>query len=182
MNFRELSNRLSSMINRCVLAGIEAGHKNQKWLVRGVESQDKEVEVFELYGSTSSPPVNGQSEALRFSLEGYEDHSIALGATGGSFRPQDLKPGEVVHYTQWDKGSKHRVHFHAEKQGISLMAGDNVLTLDNERLLISIGGNTVVIDANGLTSPQDGTFAGVSVETHTHGGVDTGVGDTDQPN
>ncbi len=182
MPFRETLRRVASLINRAVLVKVNNTHKNQKWLVKGMEGQDKEVEVFEPYGWTSQPPVDEKSEVLRFSLEGYEDHTIALGASGANSRPRDAVAGEVIIYTQWDQDNAHRIHFHREKQGISLRAGNNVLHLDNEGLVIQIGENMVRIDADKLSSDQEGVFSGVSVTHHTHSGVKSGLSSTGQPN
>ncbi len=128
---KEAARRLSSLVNRVVLTRLDNNHKNQKCLVRGVEEQDKEIEFFELYGITTSPRVDNKAEVLRFSLEGYEDHTIALGATGGNDRPRDAKSGEVILYTRWDKqgsqGGFHRIHFMNEGDEIRVTVDKTVI-------------------------------------------------------
>lgn len=143
---REAMRRLSSMINRVVLSRVDNAHKNQKWLVRGVEEQDKEIEVFELYGITSIPRVDETAELLRFSLEGYEDHTVALGATAGSFRPTDANSGEVILYTHWDKSQRHRITLSENGDNIRIQVGDTSLTVSRNGVQIvgdlSVNGQT----------------------------------------
>lgn len=165
----DFMHRLISMINRAVVLTVNNTSKNQRWIVKGVSGQDKEVEVFELYGITTCPP-KGQAEALRFCLEGYEDHTIALGASGGIYRPKDARDGELIIYSMWDKDSKHRVELREEKKAINLMSGNNLFSLDDEKLVIKIGNNQITITENDLQSNKDGIFAGTSVHTHEHTG------------
>lgn len=156
---RRLARNIAVMINRNVFERVtKAGTKNQLWLVRGLHDQDKEVEVFEPFGLTSSPPDD--AELLRFALDGHEEHSIALGATGGSKRPRNLAPGEVRLYGN----------------------GNATIQILDDRIVFVVGGNTITMTAGGLVSNQDATFNGVSVATHTHDGVSTGLSNTGQPN
>lgn len=179
---QELFHRVAAMINRCVVSGIDNRTKNPLWVVKGVVDQDKEVEVFEPYGMTSSPPEG--AEALRFALEADESHCVTLGATGGSYRPRDGLPGEVIHYSKWEGDTKHRIHFREDKQAIDILSGENAITLNNEQvtatiagnqitldataLTITIGANTFKMDASGFSGTQDATFDGVSVSGHKH--------------
>lgn len=156
---RQLARRVSVMINRNVFSKVEnAASKNQLWIAKGVHEQDKEVEVFEPYGLSTSPLQS--AELLRFALDGYEEHSIALGATGGTQRPRNLQAGEVRLY-----GS-----------------GNAYIQILGDTINLVAGGNTVSIADAGLTSNKNGTFNGISVDSHTHDGVSTGIGNTGQPN
>lgn len=177
--FRQLIRQIAVLVNRNVFAKVsEDATKNQVWIVKGLHNQDKEIEVFELYGLSTSPP--DKAELLRFALNGHEEHSIALGATGGSFRPRKLLQGEVQLYSQFGQYLK----MLEEKQGINLQSGNNSVTLDNSKASMSVGGNSFLLDADkfqvtiggntftmtsaGITSDKDGEFDGISVSTHTH--------------
>lgn len=164
--------RLGMMLGRCSLALANAASKMQTLQVRLLAGEVKDgIEHFEPYGFTANPHPGAEGIAAFFG--GDRSHGVVLCIADRRFRLKELKPGEVALYT--DEGD--RLHF---KRG-------RVLEIQTMTLRVTAGEavefETPVIRTTGrIESAGDQIAAGISQTGHTHGGVQTGNGDTDAPN
>ncbi|MGH1542354.1 MAG: hypothetical protein ACRBHB_18150 [Arenicella sp.] len=126
--FSDLFRRVTSMINRNVVARVENKHKNQLIYTFGLYEQEKLVEVIEPYGLTAWPVEDEQAEMIRYSVNGVEDHSLALCASGGKYRPRYAEYGEVIAYSYLDEEDNHRVHLKKDRV-IDIYSSSKVKTI-----------------------------------------------------
>jgi hypothetical protein len=73
-----------------------------------------------------------------------------------------------------------------EDSGVILRSGDSTvkITLSADGIVIDTGGNDVTVQGSGDVNVVGGDVIadGISLKDHTHGGVETGGGDTGPPN
>lgn len=67
------------------------------------------------------------------------------------------------------------------EQGITLRVGDSFIELLRDRIVLSAGGGSLVIDSNGATGSPDVLAGGISLRKHVHGGVKQGDNLTKAP-
>jgi phage baseplate assembly protein V len=60
--------------------------------------------------------------------------------------------------------------------------GSTTLTISGSSIVFAVGGKTYTFDGTEMNTDGDVTSNGVTLDSHTHGGVETGSGDTGQPN
>ena len=134
-----------------------------------------------------SMPKVGQPVKCSFLGTGMED-----GFIDGSFYNSDNPPpktGDHLHYIAFDDGAF--VEYDAESKIMTLKSGGGGIVLDDivtvtKNLIVNNGiasgaggGNVEIIGS--VTVSNDVTASGVSLTSHTHGGVQTGSGNTGGP-
>ncbi|AKV07925.1 phage assembly protein [Pseudomonas fluorescens NCIMB 11764] len=155
---------LKSMMARGTVVLAAAGKMMQTLQVRLTAGELKDgAEHFEPYGYTSNPLPG--AEVLTAFLGGDRSHAIVLVASDRRYRIKELKPGEVVIYT--DEGDK--VHF---KRG-------RIIDIETETLNIkattSVNFDTPTITQTGqIVSQGDQVAGGVSLINHPHSNVEMG--------
>jgi phage baseplate assembly protein V len=155
---------LKSMLVRGTVIMADAARKLQTLQVRLTAGEIKDgAEHFEAYGLTSHPLPG--AEVLTAFLGGDRSHAVVLVASDRRYRIKELKPGEVVMYS--DEGDK--VHF---KRG-------RVIEIETMTLKVKAGTmvefDTPLIRATGrIESAGDQVAAGISQIGHLHDGVQLG--------
>ena len=66
-------------------------------------------------------------------------------------------------------------------KGITLRVGNASIDITPDRIVLSAGGGTFVIDGDGATGSPDVITGPISLRRHVHGGVDRGGDNTDGP-
>ena len=134
-----------------------------------------------------SMPKVGQPVKCSFLGTGMED-----GFIDGSFYNSDNPPpktGDHLHYIAFDDGAI--IEYDAESKIMTLKSGGGGIVLDdivtvtknlivNNGIASGAGGGNVEITGS-VTVSNDVTASGVSLTSHTHGGVQTGSGNTGGP-
>jgi phage baseplate assembly protein V len=135
------------------------------------------------YGFFHNTPSGGM--ALVFSQNGQESNSIAI-VDDPKNRFANTKPGEVGLYNQLTKS-----HVYLKSDGsIELKVGDTTAILTEAALTLT--GADIITDGNiiaagnmtatgTVTGETDVVFAGISGNSHVHGGVDPGTSNTSGP-
>ena len=151
---------LDTLIARCTMALANAGRKLQTLQIRMLAGELKDdVEHMEPYGYTSCPQPGAEGVALF--PGGDRSHGVVIVISDRRFRLQGLKPGEVALYT--DEGDK--IHFERGRK----------LTIETATLNVSAS-TAVNFDTPSLK--HNGVNVG---DSHAHGGVQPGGGNTAGP-
>ena len=164
-------------------------------LIRGEETRDN-LEHMEPYGFTSEPFTDGATDALVVFLDDDKAHGIVVNVADRRYRIQSLEQGEVCIYD--DKG--HKIHLKRSElliDGASdpvnvTTSGDITATAGGDITLtasgtITMNASTVQINAPvsstaGITASGDVVGGSISLDTHTHSGVQSGSSNTGTPN
>lgn len=155
---------LKNMLVRGTVIMADAARKLQTLQVRLTAGEIKDgAEHFEPYGLSSNPLAG--AEVLTAFLGGDRSHAVVLVASDRRYRIKELKPGEVVIYT--DEGDK--VHF---KRGRILDIETDTL---NIKATSGVHFDTPLITQTGrIESEGDQVAAGISQIGHLHDGVQMG--------
>lgn len=149
------------MLARGTVVLANAGKKMQSLQIRLTAGELKDgVEHFEPYGFTCNPLPG--AEVLTAFLGGDRSHAVVLVASDRRYRVSEIKPGEVVIFT--DEGDK--IHF---KRG-------QIIDIETQTLNIkagtSVNFDTPLITQTGrIVSEGDQVAGGVSQIEHVHGSV-----------
>lgn len=121
------------------------------------------IELLLPYGF-SALPMGNTADVVILQMNGHRDHKVGLGADDPALRITDLQPGEF---------------------GLRDMRGQQVVLRRNRIEITAAGGNPVVITGDlhvsGAVIAGYGGNDQVTVQNHTHGGVQTGAGHTQKP-
>jgi phage baseplate assembly protein V len=162
-----IQRRVRLMVGRAVIALVNDAARVQSVQVTLLEGETRdEVERFQEYGF-SSVPLPG-AEAVMVCVSGNRDHGIVVAVEDRRYRLKDLGPGDAALYDH--RGAK----IHLSETGILIeAAGQNV----------EITGAPQVNIASGTVNVTGGDVVadGISLKTHTHGGVQPGSGSTGVP-
>ncbi|GBR00554.1 phage baseplate assembly protein [Acetobacter oeni] len=146
------------------VAGDDSGDAQKAQVTVSGQAVRGGLPVVQDYGFSAVLPAG--VDALIFSLSGDATSGVIVGTLDKKNRPKNLKPGQVCLFTQ---------------------AGDQIL-LDNgdDGITITPKGGTVLINGNchitgKLTVDGDVVAAGISLDDHTHSGVEAGSDDTGKP-
>ena len=124
---------------------------------------------FTPWGFDHNPPA--ESMAVAFQQNGQESNNIAM-VSDPNGRTK-LNDGEVIVYNP--------------DTGASVLFDENgnieITVQDANSVAFTIGGMRAIIDSNGINITGGDVVAdGVSLKTHTHGGVEAGGSNTGSPN
>lgn len=162
--------RLSNMVARGTLGTVGDGSKLQTGQVNLLADEVKDgVERFQQYGFTSVPHAG--AEAVVLFPGGTRDHGLILAVDDRRYRLTGLQGGEVALYT--DEGDK----IVLKRGGIIEMTAATKVRMVTPRLECT--GD--IID-NCDTQPRTMASMRQIYDTHTHDGVQTGPGNTGDPN
>lgn len=165
-----LAGRLRLVVGRAVLALVNDAAKLQAVQVQVQEGVVRDrVEHFQHYGFTSHPLPG--AEGISLSVAASSDHTVVINIDDRRFRLKSLAAGEVALYT--DEGDK----LHFKRGNVIQIVAASQLILDAPTVAIS--GNVTVGGA--LVVTGDVTGSGVSLNSHTHGGVKSGSTSTAAP-
>lgn len=106
-----LSNRIVSMIARCIITAVDDSGKIQMVQIRTINGVVRDnVERFQDYGFTSVPHID--SEGFVSFVNGNTGHGLIVKIDNRTYRLKGLENGEVALYTDEDQEDhKHRIHF-----------------------------------------------------------------------
>ena len=171
-------NKLRLMVSRAIVKLVGDDKKLQELQVSLLDEEARAiVERFQQYGFTSVPFP--EAEAIALSVGGSRSHMVVLAVDDRRYRKKEMEEGEVALYT--DEGD-----YIILKRGkiIEVHAGEKLLVDAPEAEFtgnVHVAGNITcdgdVSDANGSMQEMRDTF-----NSHTHSGVQTGGGNTGQPN
>lgn len=174
--------RLGNLVSRGAVSAVKSTTKMQTLQLRLMSDEQKDnVEHFEPFGFTSKPLAGAEHVTLFF--DGDRSHGVTVVVADRRYRLTTLADGEVALHDAY--GNK--VHLKADGT-LAIVAGLKVqitspLTTTSGDL--SVGGNLAVtgnITYGGTLTGPIATIGGKSMTTHTHSGVQTGVGNTGAPN
>tara|TARA_R110002110_G_scaffold64634_8_gene178591 strand:+ start:2421 stop:2936 length:516 start_codon:yes stop_codon:yes gene_type:complete len=166
---KQMWNRLMMLLVRGIVSAVQDDKALQTLSLDLLADESKDgVERFQDYGFTTHPPTG--LEALVAFVGGNRSHGIVLAVGDRKFRLRNLASGEVALYD--DQGQK----VYIRRDGI-LVESDFKITLRAPQILI----DGAVHITGATTSDADIAAEGVSLEHHTHGGVDPGAGHTSEP-
>ena len=137
------------------------------------------IEHFEPYGFSSEPFIDGNTDALTVFFDDSREHGAVICVADRRYRIKALEKGEVVIYD--DK--KRKIHF--KRDGILIDGADSPVTVTTSANVV-INASQVQINAdvqvNGtLTATGSITGGNIVLQTHTHGGVESGGSSTGGP-
>lgn len=166
-----LGRALNGMIARGSVALVNAGAKLQTLQVKLLADEVKsDMEHFEAYGFTSHPKAG--AEAITAFVGGDRSHGVVLVVADRRYRLTGLVEGEVAMYSD-------------EGDSIVFRRGRTIEVNTLNYVVNASGGGTFNGDLNingSVHASGDVTAGSVSLQHHTHGGVQTGGGSTSQPN
>ncbi|HEY1035540.1 MAG TPA: phage baseplate assembly protein V [Pseudoxanthomonas sp.] len=179
-----IKRRLSMVAARAVVRLIKDDESRQRLQVEILKGELRDgVERMQDYGFTSHPLAG--CDAVIVCAGGTREQSIAVVVDDRRYRLL-LQPGEVAIYDDLGNAVK------LLRDKVHVVGVDEVHT---EAPTVRVSATTVIIDAeettinSGLTVNGDTTFSGSVTangkridDTHTHGGVQTGGGNTGTPN
>lgn len=166
-----LAGRLRLTVGRAVLALVNDAAKLQAVQVQLQEGVVRDrAEHFQHYGFTSHPLPGAEGIAL--SVAASSDHTVVINIDDRRYRLKGLVGGEVALYT--DEGDK--IHF--KRGNVIQIVAATKLQIDAPD--VEISGNIAVGGA--VVAQGNVTGLGVSLKTHTHGGVQSGPSSTAAPN
>lgn len=171
-------NKLRLMVSRAILKLVDDAKQLQELQVSMLDGEARNiVERFQDYGFTSVPFA--EAEAIALAVGGSRSHMVVLAVDDRRYRKRDMEEGEVALYT--DEGDyiilkRDRI--------IEVKAGEKLLVDAPEAEFtgnVHVAGNITcdgdVSDANGSMQEMRDIF-----NAHTHSGVQTGGGNTGDPN
>lgn len=167
-----LRRRLSSLAARAVVRLVDDSKARQLLQIEILKGELRDaVERIQDYGFTSVPHPGADAAVL--CLSGTRDHAVVLAVGDRRYRLAGLEAGEVAMYD--DLGNR------------VLLLRDRVKV--EAQALVEIEAPDVRIAADTITIEGDTTFTGTVTangkridDTHTHGGVEPGSGNTGTPN
>jgi phage baseplate assembly protein V len=197
--------RIALMISRAMLSMADDTTLLQEVQVKllGEETLSR-LERFQQYGFTSVPHAG--AEALALSLGGNRSHTVVVSVDDRRYRLKGLKSGEVALYD--DRGQ--HIHLTrtgidctvlgdltATVSGNALATVAGTATLDCPQTIVTgdlrVGGDLTVVGissgdgvpmqiSGGLTNTGGNVVSdGIVLDSHRHGGVTPGGGETGEP-
>lgn len=163
--------RLAHLVARAVVTLVNDAAKMQTLQLGLLADEALDgAEHWQPYGFTYKPHAG--AEALVLAVGGHRAHSVVIACADRRYRLTALEDGEVALYT--DEGDK--IHF---KRG-------RVIEVLTETLNISasaaVNFDTPVINTTGqIVSAGDQVAAGISQTVHVHGGIEVGLGLSEEP-
>jgi phage baseplate assembly protein V len=156
-----LARRLSNILARGVVVLSDAARKMQTLQVTLLAGETAAaLEHFEPYGLTARPQPG--AEVLALFVDGDRSHGVVIVAADRRYRLKGLAAGEVALYD--DLGQK----VHLTRAGIVIDGGGLPVTIQN----------APSVDFDVPILRHQGTNIG---KTHTHSGVQAGVGNSGPP-
>lgn len=136
---RPLHVRVAGLVARAVVQRSNDAEGRQRLQVVGLKGVVREgLERFQQYGIRSrplDPDGDGAAEAVAVFLGGSQAHGLAVACDDRRHRPAELEKGEVALYTD-------------EHDALRLERGE-LVKLAAERLEVTIGASTLVVDEQG---------------------------------
>lgn len=168
--FAALEGRVRLMLGRAIVRLVDDTRTLQEVQVDLLddESQDA-VEHFQPYGLAVHPHL--EAEALVVCAGGLRSHAIAIAVSDRRFRLRNLQQGEVALYD--DLGNVVKLG----RDAITIVAASAINMTAPDGLTI----NADVTVNGAIEATGDVTAAGISLQHHTHSGVDPGAGNTGEP-
>lgn len=168
-SLNRLAGRVRLAIGRAVLGLVNDATRLQAVQVQVREGEVRDdAEHFQHYGFTSVPLPGAEGIAL--AVGGSTDHLVVLNLDDRRHRPTGLAAGEVCLYTKWGDVIKLR------ESGIEIVHASRVTITAP---LVQVNGNLQV--SGTIVAAGNVTGAGISLQTHTHGGVASGGSATSGP-
>jgi len=158
-----LRRRLSHLVLRAVVKLIDDAHTLQGLQVTLLDGEvADEVERFQQYGLTSHPKPGAEGIAL--AVGGKRTHTVVINVDDRRYRLKGLAEGEVALYD--DLGQQ----VYLKRTGMELISSQQI-TLNTPSVHCT---GDVAVDGDVVAS-------GISLVSHTHGGVTPGAGSTGVP-
>lgn len=156
--------RVLLAIGRALLRGVDdaGGLQRMQVSLLGPETRDA-VERVQPYGLTSVPLAG--AEAVVVCVGGNRDHPVVVACDDPRLRPTGLRPGEVCVYGP--RGQR------------LLMTADGMIEIEAERVTIRPSDRVRIEGLLEVTG--DVTSGGISLQHHTHTGVEPGSGTSGPP-
>lgn len=166
-----LADRVRGMVSRAVVNLVSDAAKFQALQITMMADQTPDdVERFQTYGHTSVPHPG--AEGLALAVGGSTGHTVVICVDDRRYRMVGLQAGEVALYD--DLG--HKVHL--TRDGIVIDgAGQDIRFINTPTVRVEAD----LYVTGEIVATGDVTGAGVSLETHIHGGVAVGPGQTGVP-
>ena len=166
-----LADRVRGMVSRAVVSLVNDAMKMQALQVTMQADQTPDgAEHFQTYGLTSVPFKGAEGIAL--AVGGSSGHIAVICIDDRRYRVKGLANGEVCVYD--DLGQR----VHLTRAGIVIKGGGLPITI-NDTPLTKIESNLQVTGT--VVATGNVTGAGISLQAHTHGGVQPGAGSTGGP-
>jgi len=171
-----LQRKLALMVGRALVKVINDTNDWQTMQVELLSGEIRDdVEYAQDYGFTSHPKPD--AEAVAVCVGGSRDHVIIVKVGDRRFRLKNLAEGEVALYT--DEGDA--IHMKRGNE-IHVTAATKVKLITP---LVEMTGNLSVSGSvtvgGSVTATGDVIGQGTSLHTHVHGGVSTGLSNTEVP-
>lgn len=187
--WRKIYNSIT--LKRCIVQSVDDRVDYPTMQVKYLKDVIKVVQKLGIYGICSNPPKG--SNGILFPILG-SDSNIACLADDIKNRFKDLKEGELVlgnyltkSFIKFNQDGGVEIHAKYIKQiadegDISMTAGNNITetaksTNINNQVVVSDN----ITSAKTISATEDVIGGGISLKTHTHGGVTTGSASTGTP-
>lgn len=163
--------RLAHLVARAVVTLVNDAAKMQTLQLGLLADEALDgAEHWQPYGFTYKPHAG--AEALVLAVGGHRAHSVVIACADRRYRLTALEDGEVAIYTD-------------EQDKIHLKRG-NVIDIVTHTLNINastaVNFDTPVINTTGqIISAGDQVAAGISQTGHVHGGIEVGLGLSEEP-
>jgi phage baseplate assembly protein V len=166
-----MGDRVRGMISRAVISLVNDAAKLQALQVTMMADQTPDdVERFQTYGHTSVPHPG--AEGIGLAIGGSTGHTVVICVDDRRYRVKGLQGGEVALYD--DLG--HKVYL--TRDGIVVDgAGQDIRFVNAPTVRVE----TDLHVTGEITAVGDVTGAGISLQTHKHGGVVAGGAQTGTP-
>lgn len=188
---REIHRALAGMRQavRAVLQGSVTRTRVQRLNAEALAGEKlQDIELLQHFGFTSAPPDGTQ--LIVIPLGGRTSAAVVVASEHGTYRFKVDAQGEAALYNQWGdvihlkQDRSIRVEAQLKVDVVSPLAtfSGNVAVAGN----LAVTGNSTAAGnltvAGTVTGTTDVVSGGKSLKTHTHGGVQTGGGNTGAPN
>ena len=150
-----------------------------------IDSAQSDMEHLEPYGFTSEPFVDGATDALNLYFDDECNHGVVLNVADRPYRITDMKEGEVAIYD--DKGRKvylkrDCIEVDGVNDPINVKTGAQVnITAPTVNITGNVNITGKVTTSSTISAAGDVSAGGISLQGHTHGGVEPGGGSTGTP-
>lgn len=171
------NDRIFGLVRRVLRRSITTTTPSAQAQVESLADEvHNDVEFAESYGETACPP-DDVPEGIALFVGGQSDHGLILAWLDKAHRPTGLEPGETVRYSVFGQ----RIKF--DKLGQVLITSGAGSTIQMEA-----SGDIVFAPASGvmkvngrIEATEDVTAGTVSLQSHVHGGIEPGGGNTGGP-
>lgn len=177
---KPIRRRLQVMVNRAVLKLVDdAGNLQALQIAILADELADDVERVQEYGFTSVPHPGAEGVAL--AVGGLRDHTIVIATDDRRYRLKGLAGGEVALYD--DQGQTVIIH----RDRVEITTPKAVIDATETHITgtLQVDGAATfgsTIDAAGQIDSTTGvSTGGIELDTHVHGGVQTGGSTTGLP-